>query len=446
MQIVKGQLLADVCHHRALLVYLPPSYDKSTSRFPVMYVHDGGDLFDPAFSTALDVIEDKFAEGKIPELILVGIQPGNRRDDYTPWFSKAISSERNIDFGGQGDAYLSYVANECKAYIDSKYRTDSRAEKTGIIGFSLGGLISMYAAYQYPDVFTKIGSISGSYWYEGMVPFMREKKMYQPGLRIYMDVGSKEGAKKQNIQKQMVPLTKEAHQILADSGFTADQLVLFMDEGADHLSKYANARFPGALQWLWNEKEETEVELTKLIRERRSIHRFTDREVDPALVTELMDTAVWAPNYHMTQPWRFIVTYGEGKKRIAEAVRIMKEKREIDPSKKKEVGEKFYNKIMAIPMLMTVIMEESPNLITRQDDFASTSIVIHNFSLLAWEKGIGLTWETYPWIHEPEFRESMGIRPGEKVLGNLHIGYPAAIPNAQPRIPAAERITLVDKA
>lgn len=148
----------------------------------------------------------------------------------------------------------------------------------------------------------------------------------------------------------------------------------------------------------------------------------------------------------MTQPWRFIVTYGEGRRRIAEAVRIMKEKRELDPAKKKEVGEKFYNKIMAIPMIMTVIMTESPNLIERQDDFASTSIVIHNFSLLAWEKGIGLTWETYPWIHEPEFREAMGIAPGERVLGNLHIGYPAAIPNPQPRVPAAERITFVDKA
>lgn len=83
-------------------------------------------------------------------------------------------------------------------------------------------------------------------------------------------------------------------------------------------------------------------------------------------------------------------------------------------------------------------MKESPNLIERQDDFASTSIVIHNFSLLAWE--------TYPWIHEPEFREAMGIAPGEKVLGNLHIGYPAAIPSPQPRVPAAERITFVDKA
>lgn len=188
------------------------------------------------------------------------------------------------------------------------------------------------------------------------------------------------------------------------------------------------------------------MELVKLLRERRSIHRFENREVDADLVAELLDTAVWAPNYHMTQPWRFIITYGEGRRRIAEAVRSMKEQREPDASKKKEVGEKFYNKIMAIPMLMTVIMQESQNLIVRQDDYASTSIVIHNFSLLAWEKGIGLTWETYPWIHEPAFREAMGIMPGEKVLGNLHIGYPAAIPNPQPRVPAAERITRVDRA
>lgn len=188
------------------------------------------------------------------------------------------------------------------------------------------------------------------------------------------------------------------------------------------------------------------MELSQLLRARRSIHRFEDREVDPDLVTELMESAIWVPNYHMTQPWRFIITYGEGRRRIAEAVRIMKEEREPDATKKKEVGQKFYQKIMTIPMLMTVIMKESPNLIVRQDDFASTSMIIHNFSLLAWEKGIGLVWETYPWIHEPKFREAMGIQPGERVLGNLHIGYPAVIPQAQPRIPASERITRVDRA
>ncbi|ALS23124.1 MULTISPECIES: nitroreductase family protein [Paenibacillus] len=187
------------------------------------------------------------------------------------------------------------------------------------------------------------------------------------------------------------------------------------------------------------------MELARLIRERRSIHAFEHREVPPELIMELMDTAVWVPNYHMTQPWRFILTYGEGRRKMAEAVRTMKESREPDPALKKEVGQKFYNKIMAIPMIMTVIMKEDPNLVVREEDYASTSCIIHNLSLLAWERGIGMVWETYGWLHHPVFRETMGILPGEKVLGNLHIGYPAQIPKAQPRILAAERITVVDR-
>jgi len=188
------------------------------------------------------------------------------------------------------------------------------------------------------------------------------------------------------------------------------------------------------------------VELTQLLKERRSVHSFEKRPVSPELVVELLDTAVWVPNYHMTQPWRFIITYGEGRQKIAEAVRIMKEQREPDLSKKKDIGEKFYNKIMNIPMIMTVLMKESPNLIVREEDYASTSCVIHNFSLLAWEQGIGLNWETYGWLHEPVFREAMGIMPGEKAVGNLHIGYPAKIPHAQARIPAAQLVTLFGEA
>jgi nitroreductase len=94
------------------------------------------------------------------------------------------------------------------------------------------------------------------------------------------------------------------------------------------------------------------------------------------LVLELLDTAVWVPNYHMTQPWRFIISHGEGKQRMAEAVRQMKESREPDSSKRQAVGQKFCDKIMAIPMIITVVMEENTNLIVREEDYGSTSCVI----------------------------------------------------------------------
>lgn len=186
--------------------------------------------------------------------------------------------------------------------------------------------------------------------------------------------------------------------------------------------------------------------ISDLIKERRSIHSFQERQVPPKQIMEWLDTAVWVPNHRMTQPWRFILTYGEGRRKIAAAVRQMKESQEPDPDKKRAAGQKFYDKIMSVPLFLTVIMKEDPDPVVRQEDYASTSCVIHNFSLLAWEQGIGMVWETYGWLHHDIFREAMGIRPDEKAIGNLHIGYPAAIPPAQPRIPAATRITVVNEA
>ncbi|WP_259462719.1 alpha/beta hydrolase-fold protein [Caldibacillus debilis] len=75
--------------------------------------------------------------------------------EYTPWRAKALS-DPYPDFGGQGSHYLSFLVEKLKPYIDRKYKTDGRREQTGIIGASLGGLISIYAAYLYPDVFGKI--------------------------------------------------------------------------------------------------------------------------------------------------------------------------------------------------------------------------------------------------------------------------------------------------
>ncbi|SFM05633.1 Nitroreductase [Paenibacillus sp. 1_12] len=188
------------------------------------------------------------------------------------------------------------------------------------------------------------------------------------------------------------------------------------------------------------------MNLAQLLKERRSVHRFQSREVPVELVTELLDTAVWVPNHKMTQPWRFVIVRGEGRKRIAEISRNNVGKRERDPEKAKELGQKFYDKFMAVPTFVVVVMKENPAISVREEDYASTSCLIHNFSLLAWEQGIGLVWESYPLLSDNAFREALGIEPGERAIGSLHVGYPEQIPNAQPRIPAAERITVIDQA
>lgn len=187
------------------------------------------------------------------------------------------------------------------------------------------------------------------------------------------------------------------------------------------------------------------MELAQLIRERRSIHQFEDHPVPVELVKELLDTAVWVPNHKLTQPWRFVLVHGEGRRKLAEASRACAEKREREPQKSKELGQKFYDRFMSVPVFLAVVMKEHPHPVVREEDYASTSCIIHNFSLLAWERGLGLVWETYPLLHAPEFREALGVQPGEKIVGSLHLGYPAKVPAAHPRIPAAQLLTVIDQ-
>jgi predicted alpha/beta superfamily hydrolase len=161
-----------VCQERAISVYVPPNYDARQDRYPVAYVQDGDELFAPGYGDSLTVLEAMFDRGELEPLLLAGIEPKGRIGEYTPWPAKALSG-KFADFGGKGSEYIAFVGEELKPFIDRQYRTKPGRSDTGIIGASLGGLISMYAAYKRPDLFGKIGSISGSYWYEGFVEYMR---------------------------------------------------------------------------------------------------------------------------------------------------------------------------------------------------------------------------------------------------------------------------------
>ncbi|MDQ1910490.1 nitroreductase [Paenibacillus sp. GD4] len=187
------------------------------------------------------------------------------------------------------------------------------------------------------------------------------------------------------------------------------------------------------------------MSLAQIIKERRSIHQFEDRPVSIELIQELLETAVWVPNHKLTEPWRFVLIHGEGRRRLADIARAGAEKREKDPEKSKELGQKFYDRFMRVPVFLAVVMKEDSHPVVREEDYASTSCLIHNFSLLAWEHGIGLVWETYPLLHVPEFRSALGIQPGEKLVGSLHIGYPAQIPPARPRSSASSLLTVIDQ-
>jgi predicted alpha/beta superfamily hydrolase len=182
---------------RDLVVYVPPGYDESPDlRYPVFYLQDGQNLFDP--STAFmgndwhaDITADELIrEGQVEPVILVGIyNTGVRRiSEYTP------TRDPYTRKGGKAARYAQMMAREVKPYIDHEYRTRKRACDAAVGGSSLGALVSLIAALEYPKVFGKIALLSPSVWWDqhAILP-MLECWHRRERPRLWLDAGTAEG-------------------------------------------------------------------------------------------------------------------------------------------------------------------------------------------------------------------------------------------------------------
>lgn len=179
--------------------------------------------------------------------------------------------------------------------------------------------------------------------------------------------------------------------------------------------------------------------LAALIRSRRTVRHFDTRPVPVGLIAELLDIAVWAPTHGNRQPWRFILFTEQGRRLFAQAVvatfHTTEQKQHI-PAKLD-----YYEKL---PAHLVIVMPEDPRSKQWEEDFAAASCLIQNFQLAAWERGLGVVWKTNTFIYEPSFRQQVGVRPGEKIVGVLHIGYPKIIPPALKRVPAEQMLTIIN--
>jgi hypothetical protein len=154
---------------RDIQVYLPPSYKASGRHYPVIYMHDGQNLFDPELSFAGEWGVDETMERLAPvgfEGIVVAIpnMGGERAHEYSPWVDPRGG-------GGKGDAYLDFITDTLKPQIDGRFRTLRDREHTGIVGSSMGGLISLYGFLRAPGVFGFCGAMSPSLWFANRAMF-----------------------------------------------------------------------------------------------------------------------------------------------------------------------------------------------------------------------------------------------------------------------------------
>jgi predicted alpha/beta superfamily hydrolase len=205
IQRLRGIKSRTLGNRRDVLVYLPPGYRRfSHTRYPVLYLQDGQNVFDAA--TAFSGVEwkvDETAERLIrknliePLIIVAVANMGNDRvHEYAP--TRGVISEeggRKKRSRGLGRKYGEFLVHELKPYIDRKYRTNGEAEFTGLGGSSLGGLLTLSLGLWFPNVFTRLIAMSPSVWWDNevIVQVVEDLEAKLP-LKIWLDTGTREQA------------------------------------------------------------------------------------------------------------------------------------------------------------------------------------------------------------------------------------------------------------
>jgi predicted alpha/beta superfamily hydrolase len=195
---------------RRVWVCLPEGYEDSQKRYPVLYMHDGQNLFDKETSYAgvtwevQEAVNQAMTQGKSEGIIVVGVDnasvDGNevvgRLDEYSPWINTElktmITSRFTRDIGGYGDRYAHFLVEDLKPLIDSRYRTLTDRDNTGVAGSSMGGLISLYIGLVHDDVFSKIGAFSTAVWFkeDELLKLIHEHGP-DTNSKWYLDIGTK---------------------------------------------------------------------------------------------------------------------------------------------------------------------------------------------------------------------------------------------------------------
>jgi predicted alpha/beta superfamily hydrolase len=200
---------------RDVIIALPPDYFTASRHYPVLYLQDGQNLFDPATSFVkgsfwdVQTTADRLiSEGAIEPLIVVGIYNTGieRMEEYTPMRDRKLG-------GGKGKLYGRLLVEELKPWVDRTYRTLDGPENTGVGGSSLGALESLYIGLTWPHVFGRLAILSPSVWWSqgAMLQYVRRTRP-EPRPRIWLDIGLAEGP-------AMIKRCDELHRLLERRGW-----------------------------------------------------------------------------------------------------------------------------------------------------------------------------------------------------------------------------------
>ncbi|MBN8706377.1 MAG: histidine kinase [Bacteroidetes bacterium] len=229
-----------------VIVWLPSSYkENKTKRYPVLYMHDGQNVFDPATSFngtewRIDEVADSLAKaGIIEEIIVVAL---------------SNSADRTAEYSDTelGKAYLNFVTDKIKPMIDSTYRTLKGPESTAVMGSSMGGLSSFLFVWWRPDVFGMAGCLSSAFLIEDY-KIIKEVDTFEgerKNFRVYMDDGT------EGLENQLRPGYDQMLNLLKTKGYQDSTEVMgYIDEGAEHTERAWSRRVWRPLEFMFGVKK-----------------------------------------------------------------------------------------------------------------------------------------------------------------------------------------------
>ena len=233
-----------------IYVWLPPHYDRDrAARYPVVYLHDGANLFDPRVSFAGVTWSADRALTRLHhqgiDAIAVGVpcSPLRRIEEYSPYAQPGVG-------GGDADAYVKFLTDQLKPQVDAALRTLPGREHTVIGGSSMGGVVSMHAWVRRPDVFGGVGAFSSAFWVAGE-QHLRDIEAAlaapHPSSRFYVDVGGREEPDNDALQ---AAYHRDAERVVAALRGSGTAVRYVYDSQAYHFETAWAERLPSALAWL----------------------------------------------------------------------------------------------------------------------------------------------------------------------------------------------------
>jgi predicted alpha/beta superfamily hydrolase len=236
----------ELARSRRIWIYLPPDYGTNPNKhYPVLYMQDGQNLFDSATSLNgqewdIDGSMDQLFEEGDPGCIVVGIDNGgvHRVDEYSPWANPAFG-------GGEGVDYVHFIVNHLKPHVDANYRTLPDRNHTGIMGSSMGGLISMYALIEYQNVFSKAGVFSPAFWFadDKVIQHIQNAGKVSD-VRVFFLAGGQEPTYVANDVEEVV-------ETMLSVGFSLDEIHLATPSDGEHMEWFWAREYPIAYEWLF---------------------------------------------------------------------------------------------------------------------------------------------------------------------------------------------------